>query len=136
MKIVDGEARGKATPGEVFCNSLRKNFSGVEAGILEVSLALAGVTGFLCTLSQAPVVKILAAAAFLVSVIAAFNLTWLYALPRIPITWTQYVTSAAKRRYPRLPFPVWLPFCLSERQSAFPSLSSRTVRNRHWNSAT
>jgi hypothetical protein len=112
VKIVDGEARGEATPGEVFCYSLRKNFAGVEAGILEVALALAGVTGFLCTLSQVPAVKIVAAIAFLVSVIAAYNLTWLYVLPRIPITWTHYVTSAVKRRYPRFPFPVWLPFYL------------------------
>ncbi len=122
VKMVDGEARGEATPGEVFCDSLRRNFSGVEAGILEVALALAGVTGFLCTLSQAPAIKILAAIAFLVSVIAAYNLTWLYVLPRIPITWTHYVTSKVKRRHPRFPFPLWLPFYVI-RETARLSLS-------------
>ncbi len=112
VKMVDGKAQGEATPGEVFCYSLRKQFSGVEAGILEVALALAGVTGFLCTLSQVPSIKIIAAVAFLISMIAAYNLTWLYVLPRIPITWTDYVTSAIKQRHPRFPFPVWMPFYL------------------------
>ncbi len=112
VKLVDGKAQAEATPGEVFCYSLRKQFSGVEAGILEVALALAGVTGFLCTLSEVPAIKILAAVAFLVSMIAAYNLTWLYVLPRIPITWTAYVTSAVKQRHPGFPFPAWLPFYL------------------------
>lgn len=109
VKIVDGEDLGEATPGEVRCYYLQKKFPTVEAGFLEVALALAGVTGILSTMSDIPAVQVVSVAAFFFSVGTAYNLTWLYIQPRIPITWTDYLTSPLKQRYPGFPLTLWLP---------------------------
>jgi hypothetical protein len=110
VKVVDGEVLGEATAGEVRCYFLQKKFPSVEAGFLEVALALAGVTGVIATISTSPVIKFFSVAAFFFSVIAAYNLTWLYIQPRLPITWTHYLSSPLKKRYPWLPLTLWLPF--------------------------
>lgn len=110
MKVVDGEVLGEATAGEVRCYLLQKKFPDVEVGFLEVALALAGVTGILSTFSEIPVVQVFSVVAFLLSVLGAYNLTWLYIQPRIPITWTHYLTSSIKQRYKWLPLTIWLSF--------------------------
>jgi hypothetical protein len=115
LKVVDGEVLGEATPGEVRCYDLRKKFPAVEAGFLEVSLALAGVTGVLSTFSNTPVVRAFSVAAFFLSMLGAYNLTWLYIQPRLPITWTHYLASPLKQRYPWFPLTIWLPFYFFKR---------------------
>lgn len=109
VKVVDGEALGEATPGEVRCYFLQKKFPSIEAGVLEVALALAGVTGIVSTISTSKVVQILSVAAFFLSLLGAYNMTWLYIQPRIPITWTHYLTSPLKQRYTWFPLTIWLP---------------------------
>ena len=123
IKVVDGESLGEATPGEVRCYFLQKKFPSVEVGFLEVALALAGVTGIISTISAYPVVQFFSVAAFFFSVVGAYNLTWLYIEPRLPIAWTHYLTSPLKRRYPWFPFPIWL-FFYFIRQAVHLSLSS------------
>lgn len=108
VKVVDGEFLGEATPGEIRCYFLQKKFPAVEAGFLEVALALAGVTGIISTISESPVIQFFSVAAFFFSVVGAYNLTWLYIQPRLPITWTHYLTSPLKQRYPWFPLTIWL----------------------------
>jgi hypothetical protein len=110
IKVVDGESLGEATPGEIRCYLLQKKFSNVEAGFLEVALALAGVTGIISTISESPVIQVFSVAAFFFSIIGAYNLTWLYIQPRLPKTWTHYLTSPLKQRYAWLPLTIWLSF--------------------------
>lgn len=129
MKVVDGEALGEATPGEVRCYFLKKKFPAVEAGFLEVALALAGVTGVLSTLSNIPVVQAFSVAAFFLSVLGAYNLTWLYIQPRLPITWTRYLTSPLKQRYPWFPLTIWLPLYFIK-QAVQLSLSSKDAEDQ------
>ena len=124
VKVVGGEVLGEATPGEVRCYFLQKKFPAVEVGFLEVALALAGVTGIISTISTSPVVQFLSVAAFFFSVIGAYNLTWLYIQPRIPITWTHYLTSPLKQRYPWFPLAIWL-LSYFIRQAVQLSISSR-----------
>ena len=129
MKVVDGEALGEATPGEIHCYSLQKKFPAVEAGFLEVALALAGVTGIISTISESSVVQFFSSAAFFCSVIGAYNLTWLYVQPRLPIAWTHYLTSPLKRRYAWFPFPIWLLFYFIK-QAVRLSISSKDVEDQ------
>ncbi len=129
LKIVDGEVVGEATPGEVRCYFLQKKFPTVEAGFLEVALALAGVTGFLSTVSTSPVIKVFSIAAFFFSMIGSYNLTWLYIQPRIPITWTHYLTSALMQRHPRFPLAIWLSLYFI-RQAVHLSISSKDAEDR------
>jgi hypothetical protein len=110
MKVLDGEAVDEATPGEVRCYFLKKKFPAVEAGFLEVALALAGVTGIISTISESPIIQVFSVAAFFLSVIGAYNLTWLYIQPRLPITWTHFLSSPLKKRYAWFPLTIWLPF--------------------------
>lgn len=110
VKVVDGESLGEATPGEIRCYLLQKKFPNVEAGFLEVALALAGVTGIISTISESPVIQVFSVAAFFFSMIGAYNLTWLYIQPRLPITWTHFLTSPLKQRYPWFPLTIWLLF--------------------------
>jgi hypothetical protein len=110
IKIADGETLGEATSGEVRCYYLQKKFPGVEAGFLEVALALAGVTGILSTMSEIPAVQVVSVSAFFFSVLGAYNLTWLYIQPRLPITWTHFLSSPLKKRYPWFPLTIWIPF--------------------------
>lgn len=110
MKVVDGEILNEATPGEVRCYFLQKKFPAVEAGFLEVALALAGVTGIISTISKSSVIQFFSVAAFFFSLLGAYNLTWLYIQPRLPITWTHYLTSPLKQRYPWIPLTIWLSF--------------------------
>lgn len=129
LKIVDGEDRGEATPGEVRCYFLQKRFPAVEVGFLEVALALAGVTGILSTISTNPAIQIVSVIAFFFSVVGAYNLTWLYIQPRLPITWTHYLTSPLKQRYPRFPLTVWLLFYFGK-QVVLLSISSKDAEDR------
>ncbi len=129
LKVVDGEAAGEATPGEVHCYYLQKKFPSVEAGFLEVALTLAGVTGFLSTVSTSPVIKVISIAAFFFSLLASYNLTWLYIQPRLPIAWTHYLTSAVKQRYPWFPLPIWLFFYFFQR-AVHLSISSKDAEDQ------
>lgn len=129
LKVVDGESLGEATPGEIRCYFLQKKFPSVEAGFLEVALALAGVTGIISTISESPVIQVFAVAAFFFSVIGAYNLTWLYIQPRLPITWTHFLTSPLKRRHPWFPLTIWLLFYFVK-QAVQLSISSRDVEDR------
>ncbi len=110
LKVIDGEDAGEATLGEVRCYYLQKKFPSVEAGFLEVALALAGVTGVLSTISESPVVQFFSVAAFFLSLLGAYNLTWLYIQPRLPIMWTGFLTSPLKQRYAWFPLTIWLMF--------------------------
>jgi hypothetical protein len=129
LKVVDGEVLGAATAGEVRCYLLRKKFPSVEAGFLEVALALAGVTGVLSTISEIPAVQVVSVAAFFFSVLGAYNLTWLYIQPRIPITWTHFFNSPVKKRYPWFPLTLWLPFYFLK-QGIRLSISSKDAEDR------
>jgi len=110
LKVMDGESLGEATPGEIRCYFLQKKFPSVEAGFLEVALALGGVTGVISTLSESRIIQVFSVAAFFFSVIGAYNLTWLYIQPRLPITWAHFLISPFKQRYPWFPLPLWLVF--------------------------
>ena len=127
--MVNGEEFGEATPGEVRYYYLQKKFPTVEAGFLEVALALAGVTGFLSTVSISPVIKVISITAFFFSLLGSYNLTWLYIQPRLPITWTHYFTSPIKRRYPRFPLPFWLFFYFIQ-QAVRLSFSSKDAEDQ------
>jgi hypothetical protein len=129
MKVVDGESLGEATLGEIRCYFLQKKFPAVEAGFLEVALALAGVTGIISTISESPVIQVFAVAAFFFSVIGAYNLTWLYIQPRLPITWTHFLTSPLKQRYPWFPLTIWLLFYFVK-QAVQLSISSKDVEDQ------
>ena len=129
LKIVDGKSLGEATPGEIRCYFLQRKFPSVEAGFLEVALALAGVTGIISTISESPVIQVLAVAAFFFSVIRAYNLTWLYIQPRLPITWSHFLTSPLKQRYPWFPLTIWLLFYFMK-QAIQLSISSKDVEDR------
>jgi hypothetical protein len=129
VKIVDGETLGEATPGEVRCYYLQKKFPNVEAGILEVALALAGVTGVLSTISDLPVIQVFSVAAFFFSLLGAYNLTWLYIQPRLPITWTHYLTSPIKQRYPWFPLTIWLSYYFIQRAIQL-SISSKYAEDQ------
>ncbi len=129
MKIVDGDVAGEATPGEIRCYLLQKKFPSVEAGFLEVALALAGVTGFLSTVSTSPAIKVLSIAAFLFSLLGSYNLTWLYIQPRLPITWTHYLTSPLKQRYPWVPLSLWLLYYFA-REAVRLSISSKDAEDQ------
>ncbi|HET8671972.1 MAG TPA: hypothetical protein VFM05_15555 [Candidatus Saccharimonadales bacterium] len=122
MKVVDGEIVNEATPGEVRCYFLQKKFPAVEAGFLEVALALAGVTGIISTISKASVIQFFSVAAFFFSLLGAYNLTWLYIQPRLPITWTHYLTSHLKQQYPWFPLTIWLSFYFMK-QAVYLSIS-------------
>lgn len=128
-KVVDGESVGEATPGEIRCYFLQKKFPSVEAGFLEVALALAGVTGIISTISESPVIQFLSVAAFFFSVIGAYNLTWLYIQPRLPITWTHFLTSSFKQRYPGFPLTIWL-LLYFVKQAIQLSISSNDAEDR------
>lgn len=129
VKMVDGEVAGEATPGEVRCYFLQKKFPTVEAGFLEVALALAGVTGFLSTVSTNSVIKVISIASFFLSVLGSYNLTWLYIQPRLPITWTHFLTSPLKRRYPGFPLTIWLAFYFIQ-QAVRLSVSSKDAEDQ------
>jgi hypothetical protein len=129
LKVVNGEVLGEATPGEVRCYFLQKKFPAVEAGFLEVALALAGVTGILSTMSRNPILQGFSVAAFFFSLVGAYNLTWLYIQPRLPIAWTHYMTSPLKQRYPWFPLTLWLPFYLVK-QAVQLSISSKDAEDR------
>jgi hypothetical protein len=129
IKVVDGETVGEATPGEVRCYFLQKKFPSVEAGFLEVALALAGVTGIISTISESRVIQVFSVAAFFFSVIGAYNLTWLYIQPRLPFTWTHYLSSPFRQRYPWFPLALWL-LIYFIKQAVRLSLSSKDAEDR------
>ena len=135
VKVVGGEVLGEATSGELRCYFLQKKFPAVEVGFLEVALALAGVTGIISTISTSPVVQFLSVAAFFFSVIGAYNLTWLYIQPRIPIAWTHYLTSPFVQRHVWFPFTIWLFFYSLEKRFILVSLA-KMVRINYWKRAT
>ena len=129
MKVVDGQSLGEATPGEIRCYFLQKKFPSVEAGFLEVALALAGVTGIISTISESRVIQVFSVAAFFFSVIGAYNLTWLYIQPRLPITWTHFLTSPLRQRYPWFPLAGWL-LLYFIKQAIQLSISSKDAEDR------
>jgi hypothetical protein len=68
-------------------------------------------------------------AAFFFSLLGSYNLTWLYIQPRLPITWTHYLASPLKQRYPWFPLAVWL-FLYFVQQAIHLSISSKNAEDQ------
>jgi len=107
-KIIDNEIVGIATVGEVFCYFYSREHSEIDAGIIEVSLALTAIAALLATVSMAWYLRLPAAFAFLLGFFATQLLYWAYIYGRIPGTVTAFISSSEKKKNPKLGILIWL----------------------------
>ena len=111
VKIIEGEVAGPASIGEIKCYELKREFPDLNDGIMEVTLALTALSGFLATLEDFPqLITGILSVAFTLGFLATALFYWMYVLQRIPNTLTNYFHSGLKTRFSNFPILAWLPF--------------------------
>lgn len=110
IKMIDGNAIGKASKGEVWVYFFSKNNADIDIGVLEVTLALAALFALIVTQPVEIFLRVIAAICFMASYITAAILYGTYVLHRAPRTIEMYFRYLSRNKQNRVDFWLWLVF--------------------------
>ena len=91
VKKRDGRVIGPALPGEIITYHWKLNLPDVDAGILEVALAISAIMAVISAADTLTIIKVLSGVAFIFSIIGCYSIYTVYVMTRLPYCITEYV---------------------------------------------
>jgi hypothetical protein len=98
VRMINSKVVGPATSGDFICYQIRQEIADVDAGIIEVSLALTAAAGFFTSVSPL-LLSLIGAVAFALGILASTALFLTYVFSRVPKLWTRFFSSERYRQH-------------------------------------